>query len=166
MAETTELVEVDELGRPECLRLLAGGVVGRVVFSDAAMPAARPVAYVIDGGEVVFRTADRSPFAVATRDTVVAFEADEIDPVDLTGWTVLGIGTSYPVTEPDRLSRLAGPASSLQNGIRPVVVVAVRLELVTGHLLGPAVGPGLLPAGPSTARTELQDTARTSRGAP
>ena len=35
MVTTAELMELD---RADCLRLLAAGVVGRVVFTEAAMP--------------------------------------------------------------------------------------------------------------------------------
>ncbi len=67
MAETGELTE---LGRDECLRLLAGGVVGRVVFTEAALPAAHPVTYLLDGDEIVFCTANGGKLARRTRSPI------------------------------------------------------------------------------------------------
>ena len=46
MVTTAELTELD---RADCLLLLASGTVGRVVFTDAAMPAAHPVTDRLDG---------------------------------------------------------------------------------------------------------------------
>ena len=68
-----ELVDVQ---REECLALLAEGVVGRMVYTEGAMPAAHPVTYCLDGDEVVFRTGDGSKLAAAARHHVVGFEID------------------------------------------------------------------------------------------
>lgn len=75
----TDPAELVELDRDECLRLMAKNAVGRVVFTDAALPAAQPVNYLLDDEEVVFRTGAGSKLAAATRHVVVAFEIDEID---------------------------------------------------------------------------------------
>ncbi|GAA4542113.1 pyridoxamine 5'-phosphate oxidase family protein [Pseudonocardia xishanensis] len=98
-----ELVELDRAG---CLRLLATAEIGRVVFSHHAMPAAHPVAYVLDGEEIVFRTGGGSTLAAAARNAVVGFQTDRIDPGTRTGWSVLAVGESYEVTEPRRLAAL------------------------------------------------------------
>src|SRR2546423_3808873 len=84
--------EVGELERAECLRLLVEQCVGRVVFTDGALPGARPVNYMLDGEEVVFRTGTDGRLAKVTRDKVVGFEVDSIDAWARTGWSVLGVG--------------------------------------------------------------------------
>lgn len=157
-ADLAELIEIDEITRTECLHLLAGGVIGRIVFSDAAMPAAQPVTYVIDGGEILFRAATASALAVPTHRTVVAFEADEIDHRELTGWTVLGIGEAYPVTETSRLAGLTGASIGPATG--SAVTIAVKLQRLTGHLLGPALARAPRPAGPPTVATAPGDGRR------
>ena len=84
--------ELCDLKRVECFRLLASGRIGRVVFTDAALPAVQPVAYFLDDEEVVFRTRNGSKLAAATRHAIVGFEVDEFDLQARTGWSVLGIG--------------------------------------------------------------------------
>jgi uncharacterized protein len=134
VAETGELTE---LGREECLRLLAGGLIGRVVFTEAALPAAHPVAYLLDGGEVVFRTADGGKLAAATLHRVVAFQVDDVDPAARTGWSVLGVGEAYEVTDPRRLADLADrsprPWAANQDG----PTVAIPLQRLAGRVVGP-----------------------------
>ena len=137
----TGTVGAAELRREECLGLLAAGSVGRVVFTDAAMPAAYPVTYLLDGEEVVFRTAGGSRLALATLDHVVGFQADEIDVAGRTGWSVLGVGEAYRVTDPDRLLVLAvriPPAWAPHPGDE---TIAVPLQLLTGRRLSPGRGP-------------------------
>jgi nitroimidazol reductase NimA-like FMN-containing flavoprotein (pyridoxamine 5'-phosphate oxidase superfamily) len=134
MADTGELTE---LGRQECLRLLAGGIVGRVVFTEAALPAAHPVSYLLDGDEIVFCTTNGGKLAAATLHRVVAFQADKIDPAGRTGWSVLGVGQAYEITDPRRLTELADrmPEPWLTN--RGGHTVAIPLQRLTGRVLGP-----------------------------
>ncbi len=95
-----------ELDRQECLRLLSGARVGRVVHTDRALPACTPVAFRVVGREVVFRTAAGSRLAAATSDAVVAFEADEVDVDRGTGWSVLVTGVASAVRDVSTLVRL------------------------------------------------------------
>jgi uncharacterized protein len=132
----TETAELTELRRTDCLRLLAGGVVGRVVFTDAALPAAHPVTYLLDGEEVVFRTAGGGKLAAATVGRVVAFEVDEIDLTTRTGWSVLGVGEAYEVTDPQRLADLATRMPPPWAPDRRAHTVAVPLQRLTGRRLG------------------------------
>ncbi|WP_214369164.1 pyridoxamine 5'-phosphate oxidase family protein [Pseudonocardia sp. H11422] len=132
MAETAELVEFD---RGTCLRLLAHGVVGRVVFTDAAMPAAQPVNYVLDGEEIIFRTAGGSKLAAATRRAVVAFQVDDIDVDTHIGWSVLGIGEAYEVTDTDRLAELVERLPAPWASGRTAHTIAIPLPRLTGRRL-------------------------------
>ena len=132
MTKTPELAEVR---RDECLRLLAGGVVGRVVFTEAALPAAHPVTYLLDGEEIVFRTAGGGKLAAATVHRVVAFEVDEIDLDARTGWSVLGVGEAYEVTDPGRLADLATRMPSPWAPNRDGHTVALPLQRLTGRRL-------------------------------
>ncbi|MFB9235689.1 pyridoxamine 5'-phosphate oxidase family protein [Plantactinospora siamensis] len=125
-----------ELDRAECLRLLAAGVVGRVVFTERAMPAVHPVTYVLDGEEVVFRTVSGGKLAAARRHAVLAFEIDQIDPAGGTGWSVLGIGPAYEVLDTRRLAELAFrlPATGAASA-RDGRMIAVPLQHLTGRRL-------------------------------
>lgn len=129
-----ELVELD---RAECLRLLRAGDVGRVVFTSAALPAAQPVNYLLDGEEVVFRTRNGSKLAAAVRHAVVGFQADEIDARTHSGWSVLGVGEAYEVVEPTRLAQLAGTMPAPWVRDHDAHVIAVPLQVLTGRRIAP-----------------------------
>src|SRR5690348_6917707 len=101
-------METIDLPRDECLHLLAGERVGRVICTEDALPAARPVTYLLDGEEVVFRAPDGSSLDAATRRRVVGFEVDVFDLATRTGWSVIGVGVAYQVTDPRRLVTLSG----------------------------------------------------------
>jgi nitroimidazol reductase NimA-like FMN-containing flavoprotein (pyridoxamine 5'-phosphate oxidase superfamily) len=127
--------ELTELRREECVQLLASAVVGRVVFTEAALPAAHPVTYLLDGDEVVFRTAGGGRLAVATLHHVVAFQADEIDPASRTGWSVLAVGQAYEVIDPRRLAELAGRMPAPWSAALDGHIVAIPLQRLTGGRL-------------------------------
>jgi uncharacterized protein len=117
-----------ELTREGCLRLLAAGTVGRIVFTRAAMPAVELVAYVLDGEEVVFHVSPDGALAVATHDAVVGFHVDSVDPKTCAGWSVLGVGNAYEVADPGRraaLPRRGRDAAEL--------VVAVPMQQLSGR---------------------------------
>src|SRR5207248_182284 len=82
----------EALDRGECLRLLGSVSIGRIIFTEHALPAAEPVNFALLGDAVVFRTAAGSRLAAAARNAVVAFEADEFHPATNTGWSVLVVG--------------------------------------------------------------------------
>ncbi|MBA9005244.1 pyridoxamine 5'-phosphate oxidase family protein [Thermomonospora cellulosilytica] len=94
------------LGTEECLSLLAQAPIGRIVFTDRALPAIQLVNFVLDDGEVIIRTGEGSKLAAAARNAIVAFEADDYDPVTRTGWSVVLVGASRVVTNAAELARL------------------------------------------------------------
>ncbi|WP_109522667.1 MULTISPECIES: pyridoxamine 5'-phosphate oxidase family protein [Nocardia] len=100
---------LQRLDRAEALRLLAGTPVGRVVFTRHALPAIRPVNHLVEtDGSIIVRTRLAASLTTAVRGNsgvVVAYEADEIDPVRRVGWSVVVTGIARPVTEPDRVAR-------------------------------------------------------------
>lgn len=127
--------EMQELERAECLRLLAHCAVGRVAFTDGALPAVQPVAYHLDEEEVVFRTKNGSKLAAATRHAVVGFEVDDFDLEARTGWSVLGIGEAYEIVDPARLAALADTLTDPWVKGHDAHTIAIPLQLVTGRRL-------------------------------
>ena len=117
------------LTRADCLLLIGGGGLGRVVFTDAAMPAVQPVAFVLDGDDAVFRVPPGGPLDAATRGTVIGFQVDDIDPGTRAGWSVLGVGRAYEVTDPGRFIALPAGWSSDDT----THTVAVPLERLSGQ---------------------------------
>src|SRR5690349_16567976 len=70
--------ELRRLSREESLRLLSDAAMGRVVFTQHALPAIQPVNHVIDDGDIIIRThlGAAITLAVDGHDAVVAYEAD------------------------------------------------------------------------------------------
>ena len=125
-----------ELTREEALRLLDAVPFGRVVFTDRALPAIRPVNHVVDGQQVVFRTGAAAAITTAVdgTGTIVAFEADSIDPVRRVGWSVVVVGGARLVTNAadiDRYQQILQPwAAGAKDDI-----IAIRADLITGFRL-------------------------------
>ncbi|GGN26961.1 pyridoxamine 5'-phosphate oxidase family protein [Streptomyces fuscichromogenes] len=99
-----------ELDSAEALRLLGSVSLGRIVFTQRALPTVRPVNHVLVDGAVVIRTHERAALTARTRQShgtgvVVAYEADDIDPVSHLGWSVVVTGYARLVTDPLELAR-------------------------------------------------------------
>jgi nitroimidazol reductase NimA-like FMN-containing flavoprotein (pyridoxamine 5'-phosphate oxidase superfamily) len=92
MSGDREMVAMD---RQEALAMIASVGYGRVVFTDQALPAIRPVNHVIDDEHVIIRThlgSALSTVAGTPGGGVVAYEADDIDPDKRLGWSVVITG--------------------------------------------------------------------------
>ncbi len=96
----------EQLAAAECLRLLSSVPVGRIVYTRRAMPVVELVNFAVDGGDIVIRTDPGGALAAATHQTVVAFEADDVDPPTGRGWSVMAVGRSREVTESHDIARL------------------------------------------------------------
>ncbi|WP_030176498.1 pyridoxamine 5'-phosphate oxidase family protein [Spirillospora albida] len=136
---TPDAIDPLTLGGAECLELLRTAAVGRVVYTDQALPAIQPVNYAMDGDRaLVIRTAPGSKLNAALRGAIVAFEIDEIDPATRAGWSVTVVGPARAVTqeaEIDRLMRLLpGPWAP---GRRDAFI-RIGCRQVTGRILAPA----------------------------
>lgn len=120
------------LSREECLKLLGTAAVGRLVYTDKALPVVHPVVFVLDGDRVVLRVPDGSA-TLAARDTIVAFQIDDVAPDLSRGWSVMAVGHVTEVEEEARLVRLRRlPLASRGHGDRDRYLV-VDLELLSGR---------------------------------
>lgn len=100
-----DAVGLEVLSKAECYRLLGGASVGRIVFTEQALPAIQPVSYGMRGQSLVMRTTVGSKLAAATRNAVVAFEVDQFDNDHLrSGWSVVAVGHASEITDPTELS--------------------------------------------------------------
>ncbi|MEV2225948.1 pyridoxamine 5'-phosphate oxidase family protein [Nocardia vinacea] len=124
-----------ELDRAVALTLLATVPIGRVVFSRNALPAIRPVNHFVDDdGRIIVRTRLTSRLTSAVRgnsDVVVAYEADEIDPHQRTGWSVVVTGLARPVTDPGRIARYESLLHSWVDQLMDTVI-EIEPSIVTG----------------------------------
>ena len=101
---------LETLDALECRALLANHTVGRVAFTERALPAIRPVNYTLQGMHIVLRT--RADGLAARLDgQVVAFEIDEVDLETQSGWSVVVTGTARVVRDFSELLRLDATAS-------------------------------------------------------
>jgi nitroimidazol reductase NimA-like FMN-containing flavoprotein (pyridoxamine 5'-phosphate oxidase superfamily) len=118
-----------------CLALLGSVPFGRVVFTHRALPAIRPVNHIVDNGYVIIRSSLGSGITGAAGDgTVVAYEADAIDPDSRTGWSVVVTGKARLVDDPQDLARYEELLDPWVDG-RMDCVIAIPADLVTGYQL-------------------------------
>ncbi|MGP3910513.1 pyridoxamine 5'-phosphate oxidase family protein [Nonomuraea sp. 10N515B] len=79
---------------------------------------------------------------VAPSETVVAFEADELDGHERLGWSVIVTGVARLVTDPQETTRLKAMLLPWVAGDMDQVI-RIRPEIVTGFMLVPAAAvPG------------------------
>lgn len=97
---------LEELSRAECLLLLATVTIGRICYTRRALPAVEPVNFALDDGAIVFRTDAGGKLVAAVRHAVVAFQADELNPVLRSGWSVTVVGRCEEVTDAGGIARL------------------------------------------------------------
>lgn len=125
-----------ELTREECLALLPTVPIGRLVFTDRALPAIVPVNFVLDHGQIVVRTGASSTLAAAVRGSVVAFEVDDFDRTARNGWSVTVTGQARQVTDPTEVERLAELGLTPWVGGEKNKYVVIPVELVSGRRVG------------------------------
>src|SRR5262245_20672307 len=95
----------------ESLTRVATTAVGRLAFHLDGEIAVLPVAHVLDGVDVCFRTAGDSKIQAAVDRDRVAFEVDSFDPTNRSGWSVLIQGRAVEVVDDDEVRGLDAIAS-------------------------------------------------------
>ncbi len=125
--------QLEVLNRRQCLDRLQQVRVGRLVFTEDALPAIQPVNFRIWRDDVVIRVAGGPKLAAATDHHVVAFEADELDPDLRSGWSVTVVGTAEPITEIDDLVAVAGTFIEPWVRGRREHFVRIRTDRMTGR---------------------------------
>ncbi|MBU9766300.1 pyridoxamine 5'-phosphate oxidase family protein [Mycobacterium sp. TNTM28] len=125
--------ELDVLTRRQCLDLLDRVRVGRLVFTEDALPAVQPVNFRMWHDDVVIRVAGGPKLTAATDHQVVAFQADELDADLHTGWSVTIVGHAEPLTDVDEQVEVAGTFVQPWVDGRRDHFVRIRTEKVTGR---------------------------------
>ncbi|MEU6036781.1 pyridoxamine 5'-phosphate oxidase family protein [Actinomadura sp. NPDC047616] len=131
------------IGTRECLDLMRSVPIGRIVFTDRALPAIQPVNFVLDADDsVIIRTVPGSKLAAATRGAIVAFEADDFDEADRTGWSVTLVGPARAVTSPAERARLARlPLTPWSPGTRDHFIRVTARQVTGRRILRPPTPP-------------------------
>jgi hypothetical protein len=154
--------QMKPMTRQQALDKLAAAEYGRVVFTQHAMPAIRPVNHLLSDGRIIILTHDDSAIAARAdhgRGNVVVYEADQIDPSTRTGWSVTVTGLARLVEDPALIARY-------QKALRPWIagaigtVIGIGTDIVTGFELTEA-DAGCI----SDLLTQLQQAGRPSRRA-
>ena len=87
----------------ECWTLVRSQAIARLALVVDGWPIVLPVNYVVDGTDIVIRTAPGSAMSAARLEAQVALEVDVIDELYRSGWSVLVLGTAAEITEPSEL---------------------------------------------------------------
>ncbi|MFD9483675.1 pyridoxamine 5'-phosphate oxidase family protein [Streptomyces sp. NPDC059991] len=129
------------LDRREALRLLATTSLGRVVFTQGALPAVRPVNHLMDGDDIIVCLHEGAAFASLDAPgpgsaVVVAYEADAIDPDTHLGWSVVVTGYARLIEDRATLDRFTKTFRPWAAGTMKAALL-IRSDLVTGFQLDP-----------------------------
>ena len=124
---------LDVLDEAESRRLLATACMGRVAFTEGAMPTIQPASFVVSGNDVLIPTGLGSKMAAGSRGAVLAFEVDDYDLTERTGWNVTVVGPSRLISDPSDVTALNA------HGVLPWVpatthcYIALRMAVVRGR---------------------------------
>jgi nitroimidazol reductase NimA-like FMN-containing flavoprotein (pyridoxamine 5'-phosphate oxidase superfamily) len=130
---------VEQLTEAESLALIAQSEVGRIGFTGRFGPMVLPVNYRVLDGTIVFRTDEGSPLGedlntgITNAEYRVAFEVDDLNPADRTGWSVLIQGSAHFMDED------AERAAGEQAGVDPwaggakEVYIQIKPTRITGR---------------------------------
>lgn len=125
------LLEVLDDG--ECRRLLAGAVIGRLAYTEGALPAIQPLHFTLYRGRVLIPTSAGSKVAAASRGAVVAFEVDDFDVESRTGWNVTVVGPAQVVSAPAEVAVLDRLGVAAWAPAEAPCYIAIDAALVRGR---------------------------------
>lgn len=128
-----------DLSHDECVRLLSGGVGGRVALSSPNGPHIVPVNYSVLDDAIIIKTSPYSTLGTYGRDTMLAFEVDHFDHERQRGWSVVARGRGEVVTNPleiDHIREVRDPRPWAGGGRS--LYLRLRWTELTGRRLGSA----------------------------
>lgn len=125
-----------DMPREECFQLLESRQVGRIGFVDPDGPVVLPVNYVILEESVLIATMPGNSISSHAVGRPVAFEVDEIDEFNETGWSVLVRGLASVVAN-DELPDEEDQPNPWAEGDRSLVM-RISPSHVSGRYLLPA----------------------------
>ncbi len=127
---------LEVLGLDECFRLLATRPFGRLAHLDAGAPSIAPVNHLVDGATIVLRSLDGGKLGAAILERPVAFEVDDLQVAERSGWSVVVHGRAEVVPDEDAAGYEAWLDSwAVGDGARTTWIRIVADE-VTGRRLG------------------------------
>lgn len=134
IAQPTDHAGLEILPFADCLRLLGSVPLGRVGFFVDGEIVILPVNHIVDGQDVIFRTATGSKLSNVGSRKLVGFEADSYDARTHSGWSVVVSGFTEVVESDEEIQRLT------DLGLRPWVSaedktywIRIRPTSITGR---------------------------------
>ncbi len=118
------------LTEAQCLTLLAGESIGRVVYSDGVLPTAFPVNYQLLNKTIVFRTKSDARVLTTGNGLYVSFEIDRFDDQARIGWSVLVTGRCRPL-HPD----VAGTGLDTWASTHRSLLIGISIDVISGRRL-------------------------------
>lgn len=120
------------LDQRDCWRLLRTIEVGRLCYTEAAMPVIRAMPFVVDGPSVVVALSLAAVVpGTFTRPSVVAFEAGEWTPHERRGWSVQLVGQAKVVSDQESAVLAQLGLTSWIDG-EPALYVRVSAAVLSG----------------------------------
>jgi hypothetical protein len=137
---TQQQRRLEVLDEEECRRLLESAVIGRLAYTEGALPAIQPVHFAMHNRRVLIPTRVGSKVAAASRGAVVAFEVDEFDPRTRIGWNVTVVGNAHVLDDPVEVAALGALGIRAWAPADRPCFITVDLAIVRGRRL--VAGPG------------------------
>lgn len=124
---------LNSLQREPSIELMQTASVGRLIFTEQALPAVQLVDFRWWRGDAVIRITEAAVLSAVLRNHVVAFEADELGTDLDHRWSVTVVGHCTVITEVTDLIELAAMFPRPSVGGRHDYFVRVRAEKVSGR---------------------------------
>jgi hypothetical protein len=129
--------EVVPLLESECMELVGAGSVGRFAYTDDEGPVVIPVNYAVADGTILVATSPLTELARYASSALTAFEVDEIDVREHSGWSVLLRGRTEVVDYDELPSAYTSRPAPWADGVRTLYLRLVPTS-ITGRRLMPA----------------------------
>jgi nitroimidazol reductase NimA-like FMN-containing flavoprotein (pyridoxamine 5'-phosphate oxidase superfamily) len=130
------MVKMYELEEDVCQQMLARCNFGRVAFGDPDVGLTiLPVNCLYSEGNLLFRAQAGSALDRLGGGHIVAFEADDADPIAESGWSVLVRGTATHVRDSERIAALAETATHPWAPGRRDRWIEIHAQQITGRII-------------------------------
>lgn len=129
------------LNEQECRRLLATQAIGRLAFTEQALPVIVPAHFVVRGPEIVLAGLTDGRVAGARKEAVVAFEVDAYDDATRQGWWVCTLGRSRLITDRAQILELDELHFTPWTSDPDRNYIAINIDVLRGKRLAPTGQP-------------------------
>lgn len=128
---------LEVLSREDCLVLLGTAGLGRIAVTSGALPTILPVNFNFDGEQILIRTGRGTKLDAATRNAVVAFEVDQIEPGRDAVWSVVVTGVARELADPEEVAAAHHPSLVRWAPAANDRIVAISTDVVSGRRVLP-----------------------------